>query len=265
MARAQRTWITALARLGFAVKGVLYLLLGGLALRFATSGGGALTDPHGAVVALLQRPYGRALVTFLAAGLAFYSAWRFLEAFADANNKGTDRDGLISRASSALSGIVYGVLAFDAASLVLASGAATGGVGFPATLTGSPLARSVAMFLAVGLFAYGVSQLWTAFSVSLSDQLSHGQVEHDAGRWPLRVSRIGIAGRAVVLMLMAVVLLRRATTSVAAAARTDTGDSLRLIAALPTGDWLLAGVAAGLIAYGVYNLVMARYRRITPP
>ena len=69
----------------------------------------------------------------------------------------------------------------------------------------------------------------------------------------------------MVLMLMAVVLLRRATTSVAAAARTDTGDSLRLIAALPTGDWLLAGVAAGLIAYGVYNLVMARYRRITPP
>jgi hypothetical protein len=264
MARAQRTWIAALARLGFAVKGILYLLLGGLALRFATSGGGALTDPHGAVVALLQRPYGRPLVAFLAAGLAFYAAWRFLEAFADANNKGTDRDGLTSRAVYALSGSVYGLLAYDAARLALASGGA-GGVELPATMTGSPLARGMAMFIAVGLFAYGASQLWAAFSTSLSDQLSHGQVEHDAGRWPVRVSRVGIAGRAVVLMLMAVVLLRRATISASAAARTDTGDSLRLIAALPTGDWLLAGVAAGLIAYGVFNLVMARYRRITPP
>jgi hypothetical protein len=264
MLAARRSWIETLARVGFAVKGMLYLVLGGLALQFALGSGGELTDAHGAVAALLRRPYGRGMVAVVAAGLAFYAGWRFLEAFADANNKGADRSGIASRAMSAVSGAIYGVLAADAAILAFTR-RSDGSADLPATLTGSPIARSVAILIAVGLTAYGAAQLKRAFSGRLSEQLSHGHVQHHAGRWPIRVSRIGVAGRAVVLLVMGVLLLRRATASVDAAAETDTGDSLRLIAALPTGEWLLAGTAAGLMAYGVFQLVHARFRRITPP
>jgi hypothetical protein len=264
MTTAHRTVIATLARVGFAVKGVLYLLLGGLALQFALGNGGTLTDPTGAVAALMQRPYGRPLAAIMAAGLGFYAAWRFLEAFADANNKGRDRKAISARLEYAFSGAVYTVLAVDAGILAF-SQRRDGNVDLPATLTGSPLAEWLAMLVALGLVAYGGLQLWSAFRAPLSDRISHAQVERQIGGWALQVSRVGVAGRAVVLMLMGVVLLRRSFTSVDAAAQTDTGDSLRLLAALPTGGLLLVAVAAGLMAYGVFQLVHARYRRITPP
>jgi hypothetical protein len=264
MSSAHRAWIATLARVGFAAKGAVFLLLGGLALQFVLGNGGELTDPAGAVEALLRRPYGRPMAAGVAAGLGFYAAWRFLEAFADANHKGSGRRAMIARAEYAFSGAIYSVLAVDAAILAFAR-RGDGDIDVPTTLTGSPLGRGLAVLVAIGLFAYGAMQLRRAFSVQLSDRLSHGLVEHHMGRWPVRVSRFGVGGRAVVLMLMGVVLFRRASKSVDAAARTDTGDSLRLIAALPTGDWLLAAVAIGLMAYGVFQLVLARYRQITPP
>ena len=264
MTAAQRTVIATLARVGFAVKGGVFLLLGGLALQFALGNGGQLTDPAGAVEALLRRPYGRPLAAVIAAGLGLYAAWRFLEAFADANDKGSDRGGLMARAEYAVSGAIYSVLAIDAAILAFAR-PGDGDIDLPATLTGSVVGRGLAMLVAAGLFGYGVMQLRRAFGAQLSDRLSHGRVERDMGRWPVRISRFGVGGRAVVLMLMGVVLFRRASTSVAAAAGTDTGDSLRLIAAMPTGHWLLAAVAVGLMAYGVFQLLLARYRRIVPP
>ena len=264
MTVAQRNVIATLARVGFAVKGVLYLLLGGLALQFALGNGGRLTDPTGAVASLLQRPYGRPLAAIMAAGLAFYAVWRFLEAFADANNKGRGRKAMGARVEYAFSGTVYSVLAVDAAILAF-SRRGDGDVDLPATLTGSPLAEWLAMLVALGLIGYGGLQLWAAFRAPLSDRISHSQVERQIGGWVLMVSRAGVAGRGIVLVLMGVVLLRRSFTSVDAAAQTDTGDSLRLIAALPTGDLLLVAVAAGLMAYGGFQFIQARYRQITPP
>lgn len=265
MTHAGRRWVETLARAGFGVKGALYLLLGGLALQFAVGAGGRLGNAYEAVAAVRATSYGQAIVGVVAIGLALYAAWRFLEAFADANGKGRDAGGLASRAVYALSGAVYAVLAIDAAILAFAPGSRNGSTELPATLTGSVLAQWAAMLIAAGLVIYGIAQLRRSFSSSLSDRLSLHRVERDIGRWPVRVSRAGIAGRAVVLIMLGVVLARRATTSVDAASQTDTGDSLRVIAALPTGQWLLACVAAGLMAYGVFQLVQARYRRISPP
>lgn len=262
----KRRWIETLARVGFAVKGLLYLVLGGLALRFALGDGGRLTDAHGAIATLLRTEYGRPLVGSVAVGLAFYAVWRFIEAFADANGKGTGAGGIASRAVYALSGCIYGLLAVDGMILSLAVGAnGSGGAELPPTLLGSELAHWGAILVGLGLGGYGIAQLGRSLSSTLSDRLSLRRVERSAGPWPIRISRVGIAGRAVVLVLMGVVLVRRAATSTDAAAQTNSGDSLRLLAALPAGDWLLMLVAAGVIAYGVFQLVQARYRVITPP
>ena len=265
MEREQREWVAALARLGFAVKGVLYLLVGGLALRFALGDGGRLTDPHGLIGPLLAAPYGRPLVGSLAVGLAMYAAWRFIEAFADANHRGSDPRGLASRAIYALSGIIYSVLAWDAAALAFARDGGAGGTELPPTILGSELARWAALLIAAALIGYGILQLRRAMSSQLSEQLSPGRVRRQAGEWAVNISRAGMAGRAVVLMVMGFVIGRRALVSADSAAQTDTGDSLRLIATLPTGDWLLALIALGLMSYGVFQLIHARFRTISPP
>ena len=79
--------VETLARIGFAVKGAVYLILGLLALLAGLGErGGRITDTHGAIATLLGQPFGRLVVGVLALGLALYSGWRFLEAFADANH-----------------------------------------------------------------------------------------------------------------------------------------------------------------------------------
>jgi hypothetical protein len=266
MDAAARRSVERLARIGFAVKGVLYLMLGGLALLFALGRGGRLTDLRGVEVFLLDTAYGRPLVGTVGVGLGLYAAWRFLEAFADANNKGTSPGGLGARALYALSGSVYGLLAIDALRLAIGAGQGSGGAAaVPRTLVAGEVATWGALLVAAGLVAYGVQQLLRAFAASLSDRLNLQRVQREIGEWPIRVSRIGLAGRAVVLMTMGVALARQARRSAAAAAQTDTGDTLRLLAAMPTGEALLVAVATGLMAYGVFQLVQARYRAITPP
>jgi hypothetical protein len=261
-----RAWMEPLARTGFVAKGVVYLLLGGLALQFALGGGGRITDSRGAVVSLLQEPYGRLTIGALAVGLALYAGWRCLEAFGDANRKGTNLQGLGARAGYFLSACVYGTLAFDAARLAGSPARASSGNEreLPPLLFESAAGEWAVMAVAVALVVYGIVQGWRAFSRRLSDRLNLGRLSSQARPWVMRVSRFGIGARAVVLTLMGVIMFRR-SASLRAAADTDTAESLRLLSTLPTGGWILAGVAAGLMAYGVYQFVHARYRAITPP
>jgi hypothetical protein len=244
----------------------VYLLLGGLALRFAIGDGGGITDAHGAVTNLLREPYGRLLIGALAAGLALYAAWRALEAFADANGKGTSPAGLGARAGYAVSAAVYGTLAIDAARLALAAGAAGGGSrsAVPPMLVESLIGEWAIVAAGVALITYGAFQVRRAFTRELSDRLSLERVSARAGDIVVQLSRFGVGARAIVLAVMGVILIRR-VESLQAAADTGTDESLRLLAALPTGRWILGCIAAGLMAYGLYQFVQARYRMITPP
>ena len=259
----RRAWMESLARIGFAAKGIVYLLLGGFALTFAFGGGGDITDAQGAVTRLLREPYGRLLIGALAVGLALYAVWRGLEAFADANRKGTGMSGIGARVAYAMSALVYGTLAFDASRLALSRPRSTNGGVPPFLLDLVPGSWSV-MVVALVLIAYGGLQVRRAFSRRLSDRLNIHHVSARAGEIVVRISRFGIAARGVVLALTGFLILRGAE-SLRGAANTGTDDSLRLLAALPTGQWVLAWIAAGLMAYGVFQLVQARYRRIAPP
>ena len=255
--------VEPLARLGFAVKGAVYLILGLLAL-LASLGerGGRITDTHGAIAAVLGQPYGRIGVGVLAFGLFLYSTWRFLEAFADANRVGTRTPAMARRTGWAASGIGYGLLALDAGRLAL-QWRSGGGTRPPATIIGSPLAPWLVTAVGVGIIVYAVMEIRRALAPRFSERLNIGRVAREAGQLVIGISRAGIVARAVVMAALGIVLLR--ARSAAAAANSDMADSLRLVAALPSGTWGLTLVAAGLMAYGVYMIVHAKYRHIAAP
>ncbi len=261
----RRRVIERCARAGFMSKGVVYLIFGGLALLAAIGTGGRITDPRGALTWVVGSPFGRLGLGLLAFGLAFYAAWRFLEAFADANRKGRGSAGIIARAEYGLSGAIYGVLALDAGILAFSGSARQGNSPLPFTIVGAAASEWIVLLVAVGLIGYGLLQIREAMSRHLDQDLNVKRVSREAGGTIVRVCRIGIAARAVVLVLMGVLLWRASQRGLSAASGTDPGDSLRLLSALPNGQWLLALVAAGLMGYGVFQLVHARYRRITPP
>ena len=252
------------ARIGFVVKGVVYLMLGTLALMAGLGAGGRLTDPLGAIATLVGRPFGRITIALLAIGLGFYAGWRFLEAFADANRVGRSRGGMGKRVAWGLSGAVYGLLAIDAARLALRA-PSSGNPGLPPTLLASPLTPWLVVGIAFVVIGYGVKELRAALARRLSERLNLRKLSRDTGRLVVEISRAGIVARAVVMIALGTVLLRLRANPRAAASDTDMADSLRLVAALSAGPWLLVLLAAGLVAYGVYQLVHARYRVITPP
>ena len=256
-------FVEPLARVGFAVKGAVYLILGLLALLAGLGERrGRITDTHGAIATVLGQPYGRIVVGVLAFGLLLYSAWRFLEAFADANRVGTRASAMATRFGWAFSGLGYGLLALDAGGLALRwqSG---GGTHAPRTLTASPLAPWLVTLVGIGMIVYAAKEFRRAFAPRFSERLNIGRLAREGGKLVVGISRAGIAARAVVMAALGVVLLR--ARSAAAAAGSDMADSLRLVAALPSGAWGLTLIAAGLMAYGVYMVVHARYREITAP
>ena len=105
-------WIVPLARFGFAAKGVVYMIIGVLAVLAAFGDRGEqTTDSRGALQEVLTQPFGQVLLGVIAVGLFGYAAWRFVQAIFDTENKGSDAKGIFTRIGYAGIGVLYASLA----------------------------------------------------------------------------------------------------------------------------------------------------------
>jgi len=258
-------WIEWLARVGYAAKAVLYSVVGVLALQSALGNGGETTGSRGALTTLVRQDFGSLILVVIAAGLFGYAAWRIIEAILDPERRGTTAKGIAIRTSYAVRGIVHAALGLQA--VRLATGAARGRGHAVETWTGHLLDAPFGRWLVVGaglaVAGYGVYQLYRALAAKLSRQLDLTSLSREAGSWLLQVCRCGIAARGVVFGICGWYLVRAGIAHDAKAAA-DTGEALGVIAHQRFGDVLLAVVAVGLMAYGAYEVVQARYRVIRP-
>jgi hypothetical protein len=94
---ATSKWMTMLARCGYAAKGVVYLIIGGIAAQVAIGARGAVTDQKGALQTILAQPFGRILLGVVAIGLFGFALWCFIQAVFDTEGKGIKAKGLIAR------------------------------------------------------------------------------------------------------------------------------------------------------------------------
>jgi hypothetical protein len=264
-------WIEGLARTGYVAKAVLYATIGTLAARAAISAGsaaggaaGGATDTRGAMTTVLHAPFGRALLITMAAGLAGYAVWRIIEAIVDPEQRGSDIKGLALRASYLARGVVHAALAYTAVKLALGASSSSAGSGArnkeaTATAFDLPGGEWLVWAAALGIGGYGLWQLYRAAVAKLSKELDAGEASSEAGAWVIVVSRFGIAARGIVFLAIGW-LMARAVAQHDPERAGGIGDALRTLAEL--GRWPFAGIALGLIAYGGYQLVNARYRRI---
>src|SRR4051795_2140533 len=89
-AAAASPWIEGLGRFGYAAKGTVYLIVGGLALQAALGDGGTTTDQPGALAHIASAPFGRALLVVMVVGLVGYAIWKVVHAFLDTHHRGSD-------------------------------------------------------------------------------------------------------------------------------------------------------------------------------
>lgn len=255
-------WIEILARVGYAAKAVLYGTIGLLAARAGLGwGGGGATDTRGALEAVHEAPYGRHILLVIAAGLAGYALWRLVEAVTDPERRGTNAKGVALRAGYAARGLFHAALALAAFRLGMGSGGAgsRGPDGWTARVLALPAGQVLVWLGAAGVAGYGVYQLYRAWKAKLGRQLALTRVSAGIASVLVAICRFGLAARGAVFGLIGFLLGR-------AAARHDPGQAGGVRESLLTlagfGRWALAAAGLGLIAYGVYQLVEARYRRI---
>jgi hypothetical protein len=265
-ARVAQPWIERWGRIGYAAHGIVYALIGILALQAALGIGGDVTDAEGALVRIIAAPFGRFLLGLIALGLVGYAAWRFVQAAFDPRNKGTDLKGLLTRGAYAVSGVVHLGMAWFAVRLLLGTGAESESGDHTAQehiaqLLSLPVGSWLVAAVGATGIAVGVVQLYRAYRADFRDQLETGEMSGTQQRWALRAARLGALARGVVFGIIGGFLIVAAIQAEPGQAR-GLGGALATIAEKPAGTWLLGIVAVGLLAYGFFELVQARYGRL---
>lgn len=253
--------IKALARFGFAAKGVVYIVLGALAVMAATGVQGGKTAGKEQVLQTIQDlPFGRVLLGLVAFGLLGYVIWRLVQAIRDTEDKGSDAKGMARRLGYAGSGLLYASLAFAAGRAALSGGSSGSGGNTQQSLIAKLLEQSWGQWLlgaiALGVIGSGLYQIYRAYSGKFAKHVNGSSLPADQQKIVYRTGQVGYTARGIVMALIGYFLLQAAMQSNSGAAQ-GTEGAFDLLASM--GPVVLAIVAIGLMAYGVYMLVQAKY------
>ena len=255
-------WPERLARLGLAARGVLYLVIGVLALQVAFGRRDEEASQTGALQEVASQPFGRVLIWVVAVGLVGYALWRLLTALLGTRADPT-ATGMKERVKALAEGIGYGSVAVLAIRIALGSGSRSSGGGSKqaATVlswTGGQFLVGAAGVAIAGIGVYFIVEGWRA---DFTKELNLGRVGPTARKVVIQLGRVGRIARGAAFVLIGVLVVVAAVTYDPSKAQGLDG-ALRTLAQQPYGTWLLVLVALGLIAYGVYGLAESRLRRV---
>jgi len=251
-----------LSRAGFVARAAIYAIIGVLALKLALGSGGKLTNQHGALNTVANQPFGSLLLTLLAIGLGGYAMWRLFRAALGRGPEGSDSG--FERLAALASGLAYGALCVLAVEILVGSGSsssstnpsssAAGILGWP----GGPWIVGGAGLVMIGVALY---QAYKGIAQKFLDDSKTEEMSPGVRKWIARIGTVGHLARAVVFGLIGVFLVKAAIEYDPKAAVGLDGALAKLVNQ-PYGSVLLGIVAAGLIAFSLYSLSDARYRKI---
>ena len=242
------------ARAGYAARGIVYILLGYLTLT--TAGGGE--DTTSVLRQMQDMPLGSVLLVLVGIGLLGWGLYRLYGAAVDIQGKGSDAKGAATRIGHALSGLVHVVLCWVALRLAFGDGSAGSGgegnkVDAASTAQQLPLGEVLIAIVGIGFAVAAIQQLGKA----ATGKFMH-LIDPDAPGFTEWLGRAGYAARGIVFGAIAWQILEVAFGG-GSASQAGIGGALD---ALREVQWLYLVVAFGLLLFGVFSLVMARYRRI---
>ncbi len=249
-----------LARSGFAARGVIYGTIGILAIKLALGHGGKTVNQQGALRTIAHQPFGKVLLIVVAVGLGGYALWRLVRAALGHGPEGSDQG--FERVAALGSGIVYAGLCVIAVSILRGS---SGGSGSPKSTTAGVLGWPAGPWLVgiagVVLIGIGLFQGYRGLSRDFRKDSKTEQMSRAVRRWFDWIGTIGHLARMVVFGLVGVFLIKAAVDYNPSNA-VGLDGALAKVAHASYGPLALGCVAAGLIAFGLYSLTDARYRRI---
>lgn len=251
------------ARIGYAARGAVYLTLGGLALLAAIGSGGNATDPKGALASLLGEPLGFVIVFAIGIGLFAYAAWRAVQGLLDADRHGTDAKGLAVRGAMCVSAVTHASLGLYAVSLPFALGAFGNGGGdgskdAAAWVLQQPFGRYLLALVALAILGAGVAQIKKGLTGGFRERLAMREALLDK---LAPVCAFGLVARGIVFLIIGG-FFAYAAWVIDPDQAGGTAAALQWLRSQPYGSWLFLAIAIGLVAFGIYGIIQAIWRRI---
>lgn len=240
-----------LARCGYVVVGLLHILIGIIALRI-DSGQSGRADQSGAVGAVASQPAGGLLLWVCFAACAALALWQLDEAFLA--GRGRHSHKWRSVASAAGKALVFGILATTFAAFALGSGKSSSGTSSDLTSSILRAPGGAVLLVAIGivLLVSGGYYAYRGISRKFTDDLLPG--DH---KFVLPLGIVGHVAKGLVLALVGILIIV-ATVTADPGKQTGLDGALRGLRGQPFGAYLLVGVAAGLICFGLYSAARAR-------
>ncbi|MHC8338675.1 DUF1206 domain-containing protein [Pseudomonas sp. HLT2-19-2] len=255
--------LVVLARGGYAARGVLYLIIGIFALLAALDSTKP-KDSHKSLEALLSQPFGYVLVGLVVAGLLAFACWRVLQATRDVDHHGKKLKGLVIRAGLLAGGVVNGALAFFASGLLIGGIRSSGNSGGEQTkdllayLLSWEHSNVLVYLVALIPLGVGIAHIIKGWKSSFE---KYFEADEDVMRYVRPVSRFGLIARGVVFIEIALLLIISGS-NYKTMDPPGMKDALDALQNLPAGGVILMVMSLGLIAFAVYSLSEAVWRKI---
>lgn len=266
VAREIKPWLSAVARIGFAAKGSIYLGVGLLALSLAAGCTGQAHDTRGAIEQLGEGAFGRVVLVGLAFGLMNFGLWNLVQCWWDPERVGVGWSGKALRVLFGLSAGLNFFLAYKTGAV--AFGFTWGGKSgdetvksWTETVLTWPAGRVLVLSIAAMVAILAVAQVVRLFRGRFMDVFSDSELKQAERRWVKVTARLGFAAQTIVAGGIAWFLWRAGITWDA----DESGSFPQVLTTLlqhPYGRWLVGFTALGVIARGVFIWLMVPYREI---
>jgi hypothetical protein len=249
-----------LARAGLAARGVIYAVIGVLAIKLALGDGGETTNQNGALQTIAKQPFGKMLLIVVAVGLAGYATWRLVRAAIGHGPEASDDTK--ERIDGVVSGIAYAALCVTAVSILIGSG---GSSGSPDKATGGvldwPAGQVLVAIAGLIVIGVGLEQGYKGIKRKFLEKSKTEEMSESVKRVFTALGVFGHLARMVVFVLIGYFFIRAAIDYNPDKAASLDG-ALATLGQASYGPFLLGVVAAGLIGFAAYSIADARYRRV---
>jgi hypothetical protein len=249
-----------LARFGMACRGVIYGLIGFLALQIAFGGGsgGKEADKTGALETVAEQPFGTVLLWLMVVGFVALTLWQVSEAIV---GRGRTKD----RVESASRAVVYGLIVATLLSLLLQgdAGASTdkSSKDLTAKIMDLPAGQFLVGLVGLGLIALGAYWIHKGWKKKFLQDLRTGEMPPKARRLAEKLGMAGYLARGLIAAVAGVFIIQSAITYDPDKAK-GIDSTLRSLAGTSAGPWLLGIVAICLLLFAVYCFIEARWHRM---
>jgi hypothetical protein len=253
-----------LTRLGYGVKGFLYIAIGFIAIAGALGRSKTPADQLGAIETFSKLPYADLLLWVILIGLVSYSLWGVIRAALDPFHKGNDLKGFLARGGYLLSAVTYATFVIPTYHLI---NGASGGTGSASTVTivstvmNMPMGRWLVGAAGLAVIAAGFYQMYMGIEMDFDQRFKPYVLGAEQLKIARQMGRFGTTARGVVFALVGYFLVLAAYQANPGHARGFDG-AFKYLARQPYGLWILAVIALGLISFGLYSFMSAAWFRL---